>query len=168
MEKRDTKKCTGCFIEKPLNDFHKGQYKCKKCISERNKAQKREKNPELLEKEKLYSQGKRKCKVCNQILILNSFPKTPKYKGEVRWDRTCRKCRSDERAVKSGSGMQHIKFREKETDRKCLKCNRIFPLNQKYFRDSKLKNGNISYRKTCLACERHHTFIYDMPCQLSR
>jgi len=147
------KKCTGCKVEKPLNDFAKGQYKCKECVNSNNREVTLKNNPERAEKEKLDKLGMRKCKTCNEIKELELFPQVTRYKGEKRWAHKCRKCRSNERAEETGSKKQYTKFRD-ETERTCKTCGKIYPLNETYFQPRQKEKHAHTFVYECIPCFR--------------
>lgn len=145
------KKCTGCLIEKPLNDFHKGQYKCKECVNTKNREITLKNNPKRAEKERLDRLGLRKCKICNETKEIELFPQVTRFKGEKRWAHKCRKCRSNKRAKKTNSKRQYSKFRD-ETERTCKTCGKTYPLNETYFRQRHKVNHPDTYFYDCIPC----------------
>jgi len=94
------KTCKKCSIAKPREDFYFYKSKnytdglCKVCRNEFNKNWRREALPEvdLYKREKLITEGKNICHVCEKIKPLKAFRKTRHVK--TGYHNTCKGCKS--------------------------------------------------------------------------
>lgn len=160
------KRCSKCGAEKPATPeyFHASkrtglQYYCKQCFNAvaLEKKLKLSTNPETLinkrnlreQKKELEKEGKRYCRICDNILPLDCFPLIKgRYNGFI-----CKECRAD-RETPNRQRPYKPRQTQDEKYRQCTKCGERKPINQY----SPVGNGRLSSH--CKACKSKQTALY--------
>lgn len=153
----ETKVCTICGLEKPVEEFYfrkktrKYESNCRKCgnikCNNNNKAKNRINNPELIKKDllkkenkKLITKGLKKCFKCEEIRTLDNFRKNRNnYRNE------CKECENKLCKERNLKNKEHIK--QKQQEYRQTHKEQIDKYRKEHYNKDEKKIYNIKYRQ---------------------
>ena len=154
-----TRVCTKCNEVKLLDEFYTRESRCKHCVRLIAKENKRRNNPELVEKEKLLAQGKRRCKKCSQIkeLTTENFPQTKTSKGEKIFRHKCKVCYGKERNTWRREKRSDPEYRRTELDKEKARRAKIIAARDKD-KIAARKREQVTGLRICNTCGEKKPF----------